>query len=368
VNNLLVHSVTEGFDNSRTNRWNLRTNTPDEDDEISNISFTGNDKDMSENPNGYIVSSSSSSGIRVPPNSVLYANNEGTRVLGSDMLRYNNNILEYGTSIQDIIPDDATAAITVAIDTPGDVVPLLAQNNSTTGKTFILIANDIDNTIEPPYPHSVFSMSINGSGVTEEKFYDGRSNGVINNDNGNVVINSEGTTADSSNIILSYNNGDHAHLINTHGSLMLQCSPTNAGGTNPYSGKDPAIGSVLSYQGISNPIDWIDSSTAFTLLPANNLFVEVNPSNSSVKCILNSVTPGDTEVSTLEAYRNCYVSFIPVNVVAGSISSVLLTRNTNIIGFFVQNNTYSVVYNDDQIFTSTFNVGDTFMFEIKTSN
>ena len=59
--------------------------------------------------------------ITVPPNSVLYANNEGTGVLGSDMLTYDtdNNILEYGNSLQTIITEDlAGAAITVGVDIP----------------------------------------------------------------------------------------------------------------------------------------------------------------------------------------------------------------------------------------------------------
>ena len=230
---------------------------------------------------GIFLGSVNLSNLNSDANSVLYSVN------GSD-IKGDTNILKFEEDIKKLTVKESMSYVSAspigvetAINENEFFTGVIAQNKDSSdgSSTHLLITNDQGTDYSF---YGGFDMFSSNSTIQDGQFGTMPNALGISSQSSSIVItpnsgNSENQNQNN-NIMLTYDNGTKAHIINNAGQLIVGANNPNYSG-NTYGGDNGGVDKVLSTDG--NGLKWITPSAGITISNQANTFIPFCTSTSN---------------------------------------------------------------------------------------
>jgi len=208
------------------------------------------------------------SNLDADANSVLYSTT-------GDNLKGDNALLKFEENLKKLTVSNAMSYVSAypisvecATDQPTYHTGLISQNKSSAdgASSSILLTNNLGT--DSAY-YAGMTMYSSESNPQYNQFASIPNALSINSQSSSVVLSAwngqqHGTAAQNDNIMLCYNAGQDAHIINHSGQLVVGANNPSFSGLS-YGGDDGGVNKVLMSNG-TNGLKWVDIATLKTLL------------------------------------------------------------------------------------------------------
>ena len=194
-------------------------------------------------------------------NSVLFINS-------TNEIKGDSNIFKFQEDIKKLTVSDSLSYVSpypIAIETGFDddtyCTGIIIQNKNAgeAASAHIVIQNDIG-TDSTNYVD--FGINSSGATISYNQFASMKNAGILTSQSSNLIFSpntgGQGDAKEVSNIILTYNNGQKAHILNDHGQIIIGANQPDYTLGGNYGGDDGGANKVLTSNGDSG-LKWVQA-------------------------------------------------------------------------------------------------------------